>query len=134
MVLVAAAGPAMNLLLALGAGILYHAIQLMPAGLDSWLAGNLGNAIKFNVLLAVFNMLPIPPLDGGRVAVGLLPDALAYPLARLERVGIFIVLGVFLLLPMLMDELNLDFDPVHYLLLVPADAVIRLILTVTGVA
>lgn len=134
MVLVAAAGPGMNLLLALTAAILYHAIEVLPDGVDSWVASNLGNTIKFNILLAVFNMLPIPPLDGGRVAVGLLPNALAFPLARLERVGIFIVLGVFLLLPMLMNELNIGFDPVHYLLLVPADALIRLILTVTGVA
>lgn len=135
MVLVAAAGPAINLLLALTAAILYHAVDLLPDGLDAWVAGNLGNAIEFNVLLAVFNMLPIPPLDGGRVAVGLLPNVLAYRLARLERAGIFIVLGVFLLLPMfLKDVLQVSFNPVYYLLVVPAKAVIELILTVTGLA
>jgi len=65
-----------------------------------WVAQNLMNAIRINLLLAAFNMLPIPPLDGGRVAVGLLPDFLARPLASVERYGFMILLGVLLFLPM----------------------------------
>ncbi len=132
MVLVAAAGPGLNLLLALIAAILYHGVDLLPEPTQAWLADNLENAIQFNVLLAVFNMLPIPPLDGGRVAVGLLPLPLAVQLAKLERVGILIVMGVFMLLPMVSRELGLGIDPTRVLISVPTRAVIELILSVTG--
>jgi Zn-dependent protease len=130
MVLVAAAGPGMNLLLALAAALLYHLLELVPESAQPWVAGNLGNALRFNVLLAVFNMLPIPPLDGGRVAVGLLPRSLALPLARLERLGLAVVLLLFVALPLL----DLGIDPARWLIYVPAQAVLDLIVTVAGLA
>lgn len=128
MIFVAAAGPAMNLALALLAAFLYHGVGLLPDGVAQWVGLNLVNAIQLNVILAVFNMLPIPPLDGGRVAVGLLPDALAYPLARLERIGIFIVLGL-MLLPRLMDD---SLDIFALIVFAPAEAIIRLIVSIAG--
>ncbi len=99
MVWVAAAGPAMNLALALAAGLLLHLEQFLPTGASDWYGRTLEAAIFFNLLLAVFNMFPLPPLDGGRIAVGLLPHSLARPLARLERFGFFILIGTMLFLP-----------------------------------
>ena len=132
MVWVAAAGPGMNLALATVSAILIHAVVLAPPAAASWIANNLENAIFINVLLAVFNMIPLPPLDGGRVAVGLLPDVLARPLARLERFGLAILIGALFLLPLAGRELGYDINILRWLVGVPSQALIELIATVTG--
>jgi Zn-dependent protease len=84
------------------------------------------------VVLAVFNMLPIPPLDGGRVAVGLLPNALAIPLSRLEPYGMLILIGFLILLPMAGTQLGLNLDVISTILRTVTGYVIRLLLLVTG--
>ena len=88
MVLVAAAGPATNLGLAVVAGLSFHFIEYLPRTLAQWLAENLKNALVLNVVLAVFNLFPLPPLDGGRILVGILPKSLATPVVRLEPYGL----------------------------------------------
>lgn len=130
MVWVAAAGPAMNILLALISGFLFHTVDFLPPAVGNWAGQNLVNSIQINAVLAVFNMIPLPPLDGGRVAVGLLPRSLAEPLARLERWGLAIIIGVLFILPMI--NRNLDVTP--WLLGRPIDAVINFIATVTGLS
>ncbi len=117
MVLVAAAGPGSNLLMAFVAALMFHLVAFTPAVMTEWTAMTLNNMVVLNLFLAVLNMIPLPPLDGGRVAVGLLPRPLALPLARLERVGIFILIGVLFLLPWLLGEVGIDFNPIRQVLI-----------------
>jgi Zn-dependent protease len=132
MVWVAAAGPAMNIALATIAALGFHLVGFLPADSANWVAENLKNTLIINVVLAIFNLFPLPPLDGGRIAVGLLPDALAIPLARMERYGMIILIALLIVLPMLGRNFGIDLSIVSRLLTIASSAVIDLILKVTG--
>jgi len=97
MVLVALAGPATNVLLALlSTALLFFAVQLPAAA--AWVSQPLAlmcqASIIINMVLCIFNLLPLPPLDGGRVAVGLLPGAASYKLSKLEPYGFMIIIAL----------------------------------------
>jgi Zn-dependent protease len=95
--LIAAAGPASNLVLAVIASILLHVIpvsgRLAEAALGP-LGAVLREAVYLNVLLAVFNMVPVPPLDGGNVLAGLLRGPAADMYDRLRPYGFIILYGL----------------------------------------
>src|ERR1700730_15918094 len=132
MVWVALAGPGTNIALALAAALGFHVLNYLPTDAAQWVADNLKNALVINVVLAIFNMLPIPPLDGGRVAVGLLPRVLAAPLARLEPYGMLILIGFLIILPLVGSQFGLNLDVISAILRTSTGYVIQSILVVTG--
>ena len=129
--LVALAGPGTNVLLAIVSALLFYSLAVTPAGIADWLARNLVNSVQINAVLCVFNMLPLPPLDGGRVAVGILPNFLARPLARLEPYGMLILMLLFVLF-YASARGGFGINILGWLIGVPAQALIGFVLTITG--
>ncbi|MGD9507950.1 MAG: site-2 protease family protein [Geminicoccaceae bacterium] len=133
MIWVALAGPGINVLMAIAAALLMHPLQPWTSSLfPLWVYQNLDHFIYANVILACFNMLPILPLDGGRVLTGLLPRSLAWRFARTERYGLLVVIGLAFLVPLIAGEFGFDINPLAEVLLPMMQAVYSAILLLTG--
>jgi len=128
MAIVAAAGPATNLVLAVISALLIYLVPLLPGAGQEWALANLKNSVLINLVLAVFNMIPLPPLDGGRVAVGLLPRRLAMPLARTERYTLPLMMVALLLLPVV------GINIFSWVVGIPVEYLLGLVYRATGLA
>jgi Zn-dependent protease len=129
MVLVALAGPGMNFALALLAAIGIGIVGSVATGpVGAFIATNLFNFILVNVFLALFNLLPVPPLDGSHVLEGVLPRPLAMQYAKLARYGLLIVILLIVVVPMIFPNANL----IGRIVVPPAQAVVEALLRFAG--
>jgi len=132
MILVAGAGPAANFLIAITAALLLHVAPFAPDAYVTLIVRNLYNMLLANVIFGVFNLIPLPPLDGGRIAVGMLPRPLSTWLAKVEHFGFLVIILIFFGLPWIGEKINVDLNVLWWLVWAPAMFVIDLIAVITG--
>ena len=132
MVFVAIAGPVTNIILALFAASILSRMYSFGLMNNFWLVSTCTNFFIINIILGVFNMLPIPPLDGGRVAVGLLPKYLSYQFAKLERYGFFIIIASLFILPLIGQQIGIPLEPIHWFIKSISSFLINIIAIITG--
>jgi Zn-dependent protease len=133
MMLVAIAGPATNLLLGVLAvfGLAAAVATVAPGSVPgAFLLANLENFLVINIFLAVFNMLPMPPFDGGHVVEGLLPRPLAARYAKLGRYGFLLLILLLVVMPMVWPRLNI----IEWIVVPPFKAVLGFYLGLAGLA
>jgi Zn-dependent protease len=130
-ILVSAAGPAANLFLAFLAGMLLHLASGLPGDIGLWLTENLQNAIYLNVFLMVFNLLPFPPLDGGRIILNLLPLRLSQSYAKLGAYGLMLPLALLFVSSLVSRVTQGAIDPFGLLVHAPVNFIIRIVSLLT---
>ena len=100
--------------------------SIVPEFAREWVGLNLYYMILINAILAIFNMLPIPPLDGGRVAVGILPAFLSRPLSRLEPYGMLIIIAIVFIIPVGGSYLGLNLNIFQYIIGPPLNEIMSM--------
>ena len=133
-IFVAAAGAAMNVLLAVISGLLLLGVANTEIAVTyDWLPNLLIRSIELNFILAIFNMLPIPPLDGSKVLAPMLPYVIARPYMRLEGVGMVFLLLVLIVLPIAGAQFGMDWNFFPRVVLQPAQDATRWLLSLLGI-
>lgn len=126
-IIVAGAGPAMNFFLAFLSSLALHFIPLLPQTFQPHGTYALVSGISFNIILALFNLLPLPPLDGSRILAGILPPSYSSFFLRLEKWGMLILLFIIVGLPML------GINPIGFALKAAANEIIEIILALVHI-
>ncbi len=133
MAIVAIAGPLSNVILAFISAALLRTVPLLPDAIAPWLVKTLYQSILLNLILAIFNMLPLPPLDGGRVVLSILHGAVARQYAKLERFGFLILLGIIFLLPILGRQIGVDLNLFRWLVGIPLAGLAPIFFRMAGI-
>jgi Zn-dependent protease len=135
MIWVAAAGPGINIAMAFVAALAFHLVPLLPAcGTMEWVADNLHNAFLLNIVLAVFNMFPLPPLDGSRVVAGFLPNEQARNYLNAGRYGLLILMALLILPPLIGSQLGINLNILGWILLPPVEFVSDILIRAAGLS
>jgi len=132
MIWVAAAGPAMNVLLAVVSAVSLHGIGLLDGESGALLGNVLLLSVELNLMLAIFNMLPLPPLDGSKVLAAFLPPSLMRRYLNFGRYGMTVLLLLLIVLPLLSAQSGFGFDIFGWLVQRPADALTKALLSLVG--
>jgi Zn-dependent protease len=120
------------LLAAISILLLLHLTPVVPRLAQAWAFQNFQNSISINLILAVFNMLPIPPLDGGRILIALLPRSLSRELSKVEGFGTLVLLALLVFIPMLGNQLHRDFNFLAPIIAYPANWLGNLLFNLLG--